>query len=254
MRFDNSIPLYYQIENILRERIAAGEYLPGTPFPTEGELIAEFAVSRITVRTALATLAEDGLILRQRGKGTTVTDSVQQTSPTRLSGFIEDILAIGQSTQVKVLTFRFMKAPAPAMTALELKPNQRPLRVEKIRFIDNEPFSHVLNYVPPEIGRKLQRKDTEELPLLHILENKLGIKIESGRQEVTATIAAPRLASFLNTMVGAPLLKCERIVYDVNHRPVEYVLVNYRADRYSYSVNLKRLSSHMPGDGQWRMG
>ncbi len=105
MQFDDSVPLYYQIENILRERVAVGRYSLHEPFATEAQLIEEFQVNRITVRTALAALVQDGLISCKRGKGTIVTGKVQQRSPTRLRGFIEDILTMVQQSEVKVLDF-----------------------------------------------------------------------------------------------------------------------------------------------------
>ena len=95
MQFDDSVPLHYQIENVLRERITGRKYLPHEPFGTESQFIEEFQVSRITVRTALAALVRDGLISRRRGKGTMVTGRVQPHTPTRLRGFIEDILDHG---------------------------------------------------------------------------------------------------------------------------------------------------------------
>lgn len=251
MQFDDSVPLYYQIENILRERIAVGRYSLHEPFATEAQLIEEFQVSRITVRTALAALAQDGLISRRRGKGTIVAGKVQHRAPTRLRGFIEDILTMVQKSEVKVLDFDFVNASTPILNSLRLKLGERPLRVEKIRLIDNEPFSHVLNYVPPGIAKRIRRKKMEKFPLLQILESEFGIRAESGGQEITASIADPRLASLLNVMVGAPLLKIERTVYDVHQHPIEYVIVHYRADRYSYSVNLKRLRSRKHGNGQW---
>ena len=71
---DRSIPLYYQLETILREKIRSGEYPPGDPFPTEDQLVQSYRLSRITVRKALSALEKDGLIDRKRGKGSVVTE------------------------------------------------------------------------------------------------------------------------------------------------------------------------------------
>jgi GntR family transcriptional regulator len=240
MLFDQSIPLYYQIENILRQRILSGEYGQTEAFPTEDQLTNEFKVSRITVRSALAALSRDGLIVRRRGKGTIVTDAIQDGPPTRLSGFIEDIIAMGIHSTVKILNFDFVKCPINIARMLDLKANQRPLRIEKIRYIDEKPFSHIINYVPPDIGKQIKQEDIVKYPLLQILENNFRIRIISGFQEMTATVADPAIASFLEIMVGAPLLKNERTIYSSKHRPVEHIVACYRADRYKYSVNLQR--------------
>ena len=73
---DKAIPLYYQLETILRRKILSGDYKPDTPLPSEDMLAEEYQVSRITVRQALASLEQDGLVLRQRGKGTFVSEKV----------------------------------------------------------------------------------------------------------------------------------------------------------------------------------
>jgi GntR family transcriptional regulator len=248
---NNSIPLYYKIENILRERINSGKYMPGDSFPPEMQLAEEFKVSRITIRQALSALAQDGLIFRQRGKGTIVAEELEENQPTRLTGSIEDILAIGLKSKVRLLDLDFVKAMNPVAESLMLESDQQPLRAEKIRYIGGEPFSHVVNYVPPWIGKQIDRKFIEKIPLLEILEKNLQINIGYGHQTIVATIADPNLSNFLQIMVGAPLLKIQRIVYDVNHNPVEYVIVHYRADRYSYSVRLKRSRSDPEGVARW---
>ena len=71
---DKAIPLYYQLETILRRKILSGDYKPETPLPSEDMLAEEYQVSRITVRQALSSLEQDGLVLRQRGKGTFVSE------------------------------------------------------------------------------------------------------------------------------------------------------------------------------------
>ena len=109
--------------------------------------------------------------------------------------------------------------------------------------MEGSPFSYVLNYLPPDIGQKIKKEDLIAKPLLMILEDDLGIKVTEAVQSIEATIADTHVASLLGIRVSDPLLKGERTVFDVNHRPVEYVSVLYRADKYSYTVNLRRKSS-----------
>jgi len=87
---EDVIPLYYQLEVNLRNRLASGEFAPGDSLPSEGELGRQYAVSRITVRQALETLKRDGLISRQRGRGTFVTERVQRLWTPKLTGALED--------------------------------------------------------------------------------------------------------------------------------------------------------------------
>ena len=78
---DKAIPLYYQLETILRNKITSGDYSPARPLPSEDALAEEYEVSRITVRQALSSLEQDGLVIRQRGKGTFVSENTHTLEP-----------------------------------------------------------------------------------------------------------------------------------------------------------------------------
>jgi len=105
---DKAIPLYYQLETILRKKITSGDFPPEAPLPSEEMLAAEYGVSRITVRQALSYLEKDGYVLRQRGKGTFVTDKISGLDLPRFSGSIEDLILMGIRTNTKVLDFRWI--------------------------------------------------------------------------------------------------------------------------------------------------
>jgi len=129
---DRAIPLYYQLENILREKIKSGEYGRGDHFPTEDELVQSYKVSRITVRQALTSLEKDGLITRKRGKGSFVTDKTNQLEPMKLTGMIEDIIAMGIKTKTRIINFGFVFPPPKAIETLKLSGDEKVLRVERI--------------------------------------------------------------------------------------------------------------------------
>ena len=105
------------------------------------------------------------------------------------------------------------------------------------------PISYSINYIPSDLGKKIGIKDLGIKPLLNVLEEKYKIKVARGSQIIEATIADSRLASLLEVMTGAPLLKIERSVFDKRDKPVEYLLIFYRSDMYHFSVNLLRKKS-----------
>lgn len=240
MLVDKEIPLYYQLETILRKRILSGEFAPNVPFPSEESLGHEYEVSRITVRRALSSLVQDGVIIRKRGKGTFVSEKTKSLESPRLSGFIEDIISMGIKTDIKVIDISYIAAPDKIRECLKLNETDQTLRIEKVRLINGDSFSHVFNYLPPDIGQKIPLNKLSVTPLLMILEDDLGIRADTAFQTVEATIADPEVANLLNIRVGEPLLKVERTVFDVTQKPVEYVSVQYRADKYLYTVNLNR--------------
>ncbi|MQA95087.1 MAG: GntR family transcriptional regulator [Streptosporangiales bacterium] len=81
-------PLHARIRGELEARIRGGRWVPGTRIPTEADLGAEFGVSRITVQRALRDLAEAGLIVRFRGRGSLVAQTVSQGNLLRFTGLL----------------------------------------------------------------------------------------------------------------------------------------------------------------------
>jgi GntR family transcriptional regulator len=237
---DSSIPLYYQLANILKEKIISGEYAPMDKLPTEKQLVNSYKISRVTVRQALQALENDGLIVRKRGKGSFVKNAKLASTPTKLTGSIEDIITMGIKTKAKVIDFSLVHPPIKVIKALNLDKDDKALKIERIRMIRNNVYSVTLNYVPADIGSKIGIEDIVMHALYNILEQKCEVKVARGTMVIEASIADSRIASLLNVMSGSPLLKIERTIFDSDDRPVDYVEVLYRADRYHYTVDLVR--------------
>jgi GntR family transcriptional regulator len=243
MLMTNGIPLYYQIETVLRKKIVSGELPSMSPLPSEESLAKEYGVSRITVRQALSILEQDSLITRHRGKGTFVSERSRFVEPQRLTGFMEDLISMGVKTKTKVLELATIEVPENVRERLELNTPGQAIRAKKVREIDGKPFSYVINYFPADIGRKIKKKDLLAKPALTILEENLGVQIAEAVQTVEATIADAEVAQLLDVRVGEPLLKAERTVFDRKKRPVEHVSTLYRSDKYYFTVELKRKRS-----------
>ncbi|MEM3112270.1 MAG: GntR family transcriptional regulator [Candidatus Anstonellales archaeon] len=237
---ESAIPLYYQIENIIKEKINSGEYQPGDLLPTEEQLCNSFGVSRITVRKALSSLERDGLIHRKRGYGSIIRQGSLSLQPMKLTGSIEDLLAIGIKTRTRILHFGFISPPQNIAHHLQLEEDQQVLRIERIRYVKEGPLSYIINFIPFSLGKKVKARELIKEPLMNILEKKCNLKIKRAFQIIEATVADPQVAQYLEVPAGAPLLKVERTVYDMNDKPVEFLSVLYRSDRYHYSVELIR--------------
>lgn len=235
-----SIPLYYQLETILRKQIQSGDFTPDVPMPSEDALAEKYEVSRITVRKAMASLEQAGLVVRQRGKGTFVSDKATGFNLPRYTGSIEDLILIGKATRTDILEQVWIDPPPNIRQRLKIGAQEKVLRIQKIRRIEGGSFSHIFNYLPEKIGKKLPLDLLQTKPLLMILEDDLGMRAVEAEQSVEATIADPEIAAMLDIRVGDPLLKAERIVYDARKNPLEYVSVLYRADKYTFTVKLRR--------------
>jgi GntR family transcriptional regulator len=150
---------------------------------------------------------------------------------------------MGIKTKTKIINFGFVFPPKKVTESLKLNENDKVLRIERIRLIKESPVSYTLSYIPPDLGKKISIKDLTVQPMLDVLEKKCKVEITRGFQIIEATVADSRVASFLDVMTGAPLLKIERTVFDIKNRPVEYISILYRSDRYHYSVDLVRKRS-----------
>ncbi len=238
------IPLYYQLENVLREKIASGVFAGGERLPTENDLIEEYKVSRITVRQALQSLSEEGLINRKQGRGTFVAErksTKRKFSGTiHLTGSLDELIEMGMETPVKVLEMNRVEADVYEAELLHLKVGTPIYRLKRLRMNENKPFGLIVNYLPEEIGSRLTVAELSSGALLHTIESKLGYTLDNACQEIKAELSDPYVANLLNIRVGTALLSIERTVYTNTGVPVEYVHTLYRSDLYGYSVKLVR--------------
>lgn len=232
------IPLYFQVESSLRTRISSGEFRPGQYLPSEKDLALEYGVSRITVRQAMSTLADEGLVVRIRGKGTFVSKRPLGVESARFSGSFDDLVAMGARTKVKILGMAMVEPNRTLRDIFQLDDGDMVLQIEKIRQVEDSPFSLVVNYLPRDIGERVQRHDLTQKPLMTILEEDLGIEPKTASQTIEAAAASPEVADALAIDMGAPLLKVERTLFDKSGTAVAYVSVLYRSDKYLFTVEL----------------
>lgn len=241
------IPLYYQLENLLREKIMSGAFAVGARLPTESELIRQYGVGRVTVRQALAALAEDGLIERRRRRGTFVTERKtkrrafeERIDLTGSPGSLDEIIAAGADTPFNVIEMNRVEADPHEAELLGLGAGEPVYRIKRLGMREGKPYSLTLSYLPAEIGEKLALEELSAGSLLQMLETKFGLKLKSVDQRITATLADPYLARLLDVRVGSPLLSIERTVYTDDNLPVEFAHVLYSADLHSYVIRLTR--------------
>jgi GntR family transcriptional regulator len=246
---DLGVPLYHQIQQLLRHRIHSGLYQPGTQIPSEHALSRELDVSRVTLREALRELVRENLLVKVQGKGTFVAATLpKRLTPVRYTGFLEELQA--RVRKLKVTDVEVSEAPAtPELReTLQLAPSiQRVTLIKRLRHIDSEPFSYTLNYLPTEIGARIPVDDLYSQPLLKILQEDLKIPIVKARETIEAAPADPDTARRLGLPALSPVLHITRVMYTTQDRPFELVDIYYRADKYHYSVSMARVKRQ----GRW---
>lgn len=235
------IPLYYQIANVLRHRILDGSYRPGERIGTEKELCEDFGVSRITVVKALGELEREKLIVRQRSLGTFVASHVLQRASMTFTGYLEDLSAQVLQFGSREVDLDRQPAPAEVAAALGLEEGETVVRIERVRMMGGIPLSHTVDYLPLSVGGDFTVEDLRHTAVIHLLEWKLGIRLEEALQTIRAVAATRELAEKLDICEGGPLLQVQRTIYG-GGRPLEYVTIHYHPDRYEYTARLTRIA------------
>lgn len=237
-----TIPLYVQLEQILKSQIMTGELSPEKRIPTEKELAKTYQVSSITVRQAIMRLVEEGLLVRQQGKGTFVRHGVKNTKnimTLNVAGDIKDVVPEGLTLQqVAVEGIETVKSTGLVANALEIAEQQDVTRVKRTRADNNVIISYIKNFLPVDIGGKLTQADLLANPLLYVLKNKLKLSLKKGIQYVVAVSADYEIASALSISISSPVLYLETVIYDVNDRPVDFVQTFYRSDLFRYTLKI----------------
>ncbi len=237
------MPLYYRAELDLRTAIASGLFKPGDRLPAEWDLAKRYRVSRVTIRTALQRLEEDGLLLRARGRGTFVRRDVQthpkvERNLSALLNFEEDILRTGLTPQVCVLDAEWAIPSERMRTLLHIQDGVDVLHLRRLGEVDGEPLWFESRYFAPSIGTHLVHEDLSTASITHLVEEVCQKRVVGTRFHIEAESASSHLAHLLHVEEGAPLLACEFAFFAEQHVPLEAARAVFRADRYSFNVEL----------------
>ena len=237
------LPKYHQIYLVLREQLAEGRFAAG--LPGELKLVQQFGVARVTVRKALERLAADGLIERKPGRGTTPRLAPAAAVPpqrAQLNGLLENIVSMGLKTRVKVISCETRAASPGVAQQLALAPGAPVQKAVRVRSTAEGPLSHITTHVPADLARGFGRRELARRPILLLLEDS-GVRIGRATQTLSARLADADVAGLLGLPVGAALLTVNRLIFDTDERPVQWLQGLYRPDRYQVEMQLSRVGN-----------
>ncbi|MFE0851862.1 GntR family transcriptional regulator [Streptomyces sp. alain-838] len=229
------VPLYYQLAQQLESAIEHGVLAPGNLLGNEVDLSVRLGLSRPTVRQAIQSLVDKGLLVRRRGVGTQVVHS-QVKRPLELSSLYDDLEAAGQGPTTRVVRNEDVPAPADVAAALGVAEGGEVTVLERLRLTHGQPVALLCNYLPAGL-LDLDSARLESTGLYRLLRAS-GITLHSARQTVGARTATGEEAARLDEKEGAALLTMQRTAYDDTGRPVEYGTHVYRASRYAFDFQL----------------
>ena len=234
------LPLYMQIKETLRTRILDGTYKAHQQMPSEAEMMKAFAVSRITVRQALGDLQKEGMIFKIHGKGAFVSKPKAYQNVTRLQGFGEAMSSLGYETYSRVLGIKSVAADKSVAAHLKLPEQTLVTEIRRLRYLNREPISLDVSYLPAAIGERLMKEDLATRDVFLILENEYGYALGSADLQIEAVLADEGLARLLDIEEGTPLLRIERLTHTVDGLPLDYEHLYYRGDAFQYRLSIER--------------
>ena len=239
MRHRGPVPLYHQILQLVRARIATGDYVAGAALPTDEALMREFGVSRHTVRTALHQLVAEGLIERFPGRGSFVVERARRANRWTIES-VEDLIDTSFAHVYKVLSARSMSPRAFPRIAELLGESRALFHVRAVRASKEGPYAYSNVWFPGDIGEKLPRHLFTKRPLVLLVEEYRGLPAHRTRQTALAAPADREGARRLGVSFGDPVLVLERTYFAGDDRALEHTRIQYRPDRYQQVVNFTR--------------
>jgi len=235
------IPLYYQIASMLRGRIVSGVYPAGSLLGTEKQLAESFGVSRITIRQALTALGDQGLVDRQRARGTFVAATVEPHAPVELDGYLDEIILHADYAGTVLAERDLVPAGEEVAAQLGVDAGEPVYRYQRLRSDGAGPRAWIVNYVPQDVGERFPPEALHTRSLLQMIDNTPGLRLVSGYETISAIAATAEVAERMAVPVGSPILFVERVASIETGRRVEFVKVYYPGAKHRYGVRLGRL-------------
>ena len=232
------VPLYRQLQELLRQWIEAGHYKPGDTLPPVPDLESQFAVSRITVRQAIAELAQEGLLQSERGRGTFVREPKITQKLNQISSWAETIQAIGMMPRTVEIQIEEVEPPTDVKLTIPVSADGTVIRIKRLRYANEEPMCTMINFIRSDYVPNLAREGLIGESLYETLEHRYNITLSHAEETVEATLADKQTAEKLKINKGDPLLVVTRVTYNQIDEPFEVVKVKSRADKYQYSAML----------------
>jgi len=235
-----SLPYYVQLAEIVRDQIRRGVWRPGDLLPSEADLCSMYDISRTAVRQALDELVAEGLVEKEKGRGSFVAHPrTAQFIVQELRGFFEEMTSRGFDVQTRILDLEIGTVPRHVAPGLGLAKGAEVVSIDRVRSADGTPIVHVVTHLPATRFRELADMDLTQASLYSTLSARFGLIPGGGHRQIDAVGATRDKADLLQIEVGAPLLRMTAVNHDVEGRPFEYFRAWYRGDVASFDIQVQ---------------
>lgn len=232
-------PLHSRVREAIRHHVRKGELVDESGrLMTEAELVKHFGVSRITIRHAIQPLVAEGMLSRERGRGTFLRSNEPEHWAGRLMGFSEVIKDAGQEPGARIL--RQGMTNQVDDLARESLGERAVFELRRLRLADAAAIAIEHAFYPPDIGLELEKYDLTSIVMYQVFERDLGFEIEHATQTIGAALAEPGNANLLGVEPGSPLISLERLTTSSEGRPLELLRSVYLPQHFRFTIHLTR--------------
>jgi GntR family transcriptional regulator len=232
------IPLYFQIQQALMEKIHAGELSEGDSLASEEELARIYQVSRMTARQALHGLKTKGYAFSQKGRGTFVSRPKLEKNIMHLRGFTEDMKHLGMVPSSKLLEQTVVQATADLAEKLKLEVDETVMRLRRLRLADGIPMALEVSHIPLRRFPGLEKTNFARQSLYFVLRESFGVRVAYADEVIEALPATREESELLTIPRRASILSITRIIITTEEIPIEAASSRYRGDRYRASIRV----------------
>ena len=232
------LPLHIQVEAMLRNLIELPEYQNGKMFPNEVHIAKKLGISRNTVRQATNKLVYERLLVRKKGVGTRVAKNNITTRLNKWTSFTHEMDQKGVSFKNYTVKVSSVFPDKEIQQLFKIADGIKVIKLERLRGLEKGPIVYFISYFHPATG--LTEKEDYSQPLYEKLEKEHHITVAVSKEGISAILANKKLAAKLNISEGDPILFRKRVVCDPGDRPIEYNLGYYRADSFTYTIDIAK--------------
>jgi GntR family transcriptional regulator len=232
------IPLYYQIQSALMEKIRSGELSEGDPLASEEELSRSYRVSRMTARQALHGLKTSGYAFSEKGRGTFVSKPKLEKNIMHLHGFTEEMRQRGMKPSSRVLEQVVVEPTEDLIRNLNLQSDDKLMRLRRLRLADGIPMAIEESHIPLKQFPGLESIDFAKNSLYRVLRERFGVRVGYADETIEALPATREEAELLTIPNKSSVLSITRVIMTNQESPIEWACSRYRGDRYRASIRV----------------
>jgi len=229
---ESASPLYKQLMTRLRRDIADGVYPIHSRIPSEQQLCDTYQVSRVTVRKALADLTQEGLLIRQQGKGTFVSLPRIQKNLREINSFHSACRMLGCTAGTRLI-HRQVTPPTEEDAFLNLQEGEQVIEISRLRLADDLPVMLEINRFPGRYDFLLKGDLSGSL---YSLMEAHGLEASQATHDISLCYASAQQAKLLELAPGDALLQLDEMIFDQHGQPLHLSHQVIRGDRFTFRI------------------